>query len=70
MIDAYHFWIKVFTQYNTNQYVIHDSKNLNIIYEVVTWGKLDESNLDNPQTQEQKRFFKNKLQYYKKYIIT
>jgi membrane-bound lytic murein transglycosylase D len=68
MIDTYQFWIKIFTQYNTNEYVIHDSRNMSIIYEVVTWGALDESKMDEPQTREQKQFFKEKIKYYKRIL--
>jgi membrane-bound lytic murein transglycosylase D len=68
MVDAYQFWIKIYSQYNTNEYVIHDSKKMNIIYEVVKWGEFDESKIDEPQTKEQKQFLKDKLKYYKKIL--
>ena len=68
MVDAYQFWIKIYSQYNTNEYVIHDSKKMNIIYEVVKWGEFDESKIDEPQTREQKQFLKDKLKYYKKIL--
>ena len=29
------FWTKVYTQYSTNQGILHDSENLNVIYEVI-----------------------------------
>ena len=64
MIDACEFWVKVFSEYNTNQYIIHDSREMNVIYEVVTWGVLDESKADDPFTKEQKEFFKNRTDYY------
>jgi membrane-bound lytic murein transglycosylase D len=31
------FWKSVFSQYHNNQYIIHDTENLNIIYKVVTF---------------------------------
>lgn len=65
MVEACQFWIKIFGQYNTNQYLIHDSRQLNVIYEVVTWGDLDESKADDPFTKEQKEFFKKKTGHYK-----
>lgn len=65
MVEACQFWIKIFGQYNTNQYLIHDSRKLNVIYEVVTWGDLDESKADDPFTKEQKEFFKKKTGHYK-----
>ena len=64
MVDACQFWIKIFGQYNTNQYLIHDSREMDVIYEVVTWGELDESKADDPFTKEQKEFFKKKTKYY------
>ena len=65
MVDAYQFWIKIYSKYNTNEYVIHDSKKMNVIYEVVKLGEFDENNLDEPQTKEQKQILKDKLKYYK-----
>ena len=65
MNDACQFWIKIFGEYNTNQYVIHDSRKLDVIYEVVTWGELDESIADDPFTKKQKTFFNNKTKQYK-----
>ncbi|HES59824.1 MAG TPA: LysM peptidoglycan-binding domain-containing protein [Caldithrix sp.] len=64
MVDACQFWIKIFGNYNTNQYLIHDSRKLNIVYEVVTWGELDESKADDPFSKEQKVFFKKKTKQY------
>lgn len=64
MVDACQFWIKIYAKYNTNEYVIHDSKNMKVIYEVVKLGELDENNIDEPQTKEQKQFLKDKLKYY------
>ena len=68
MVDAYQFWIKIYSKYNTNEYVIHDSKKMNVIYEVVKLGKFDEKKIDEPQTREQKQFLKDKLKYYKKIL--
>lgn len=31
------FWKKIYTQYSTRQGIIHDSRNVNIIYEVITF---------------------------------
>ena len=64
MVDACQFWIQIFGEYNTNQYLIHDSRKLDIIYEVVTWGELDENKADDPFTKEQKEFFKKKTKHY------
>jgi membrane-bound lytic murein transglycosylase D len=32
-----HFWKLVFTQYSKNQFIIHDSENLEIVYKIVTF---------------------------------
>ncbi|MBN2423969.1 MAG: LysM peptidoglycan-binding domain-containing protein [Calditrichaceae bacterium] len=64
MVDACEFWVKIFSKYHTNEYVIHDSKKLGLIYEVVKWGELDESKMDDPFTSEQKKYFKNRMNYY------
>jgi len=68
MVDAYQFWIKIYSKYNTNEYVIHDSERMNVIYEVVKLGEINEDNLDEPQTKEQKQLLKDKLDYYKKIL--
>lgn len=65
MVDACRFWIKIYAEYNTNQYVIHDSRNLAVVYEVLKWGDLDESSIDAPFSREQKKYFKEKIKYYK-----
>jgi len=68
MVDAYRFWINIYSKYNTNEYVIHDSKKMNVVYEVVKLGELDENNIDEPQTIEEKKLLKDKLKYYKKIL--
>ncbi len=35
------FWIKIFSVYNSNQFVIHDAEDLNIIFEVVNADEFD-----------------------------
>lgn len=65
MAEACQFWIKIYAAYNTNQYVIHDSRKMDVIYEVVTWGELDERMLDDPYTKKQKTYFKTKTKYYR-----
>ena len=60
MVDAYQFWIKIYSKYNTNEYVIHDSRKMNVIYEVVKLGEFDENKIDEPQTKEQKQFLKKR----------
>lgn len=34
------FWIDVLVRYHTNQYILHDSENLSVIYRVVTFDSL------------------------------
>jgi len=69
MVAACEFWVKIFGEHNTNEYLIHDSRKLNIVYEVVTWGALDESKADDPLSKEQKKYFKNKIKFYKEILI-
>ncbi len=69
MVAASQFWIKIFGEHNTNEYLIHDSRKLNIVYEVITWGKLDESKADDPYSKEQKKYFKNKIKFYKEILV-
>ena len=40
-----HFWFLIYTQFESSQVVIHDKKNLNIIYRVVDFESLYERNM-------------------------
>ena len=62
---AVNFWIKIYTRYNTNEYVIHDSRNLSIIYEIVRFGTAGEARVDLPQTRTQRNTLKKKQSHYK-----
>jgi len=67
------FWIKVYTLYNSNQVMIHDSENLLIIYEVIESKELNDSNrISNKslwreveKAKDQYRATLNKLASYK-----
>lgn len=62
---AVQFWIKIYTEYNTNEYVLHDARNLLVIYEVVKFGDLHREKMDLPQTRLQKNILKKKRNHYK-----
>ena len=54
------FWIKIFTEYYHNQVVLHDSKNLDIIYEVVNMDNLfDAENVSDRLKWQQIQKIKN-----------
>ncbi|MEJ2050140.1 MAG: hypothetical protein P8Y60_09940 [Calditrichota bacterium] len=37
LVSDVHFWKLVFTQYSKNQFILHDSENLEIVYKIVTF---------------------------------
>jgi len=57
------FWLKVYTKYTTDQVIIHDADNLDIIYEVVdfTRQKHLSKRAKNKKVKQVKRFYKNAL---------
>jgi len=52
------FWKMIFTEYHHNQYIIHDSENLGIIYKVVTF----DSTTRESQRERQLEKVKNELE--------
>ena len=66
---AYKFWINIYSKYYTNEYVIHDSKRLDIIYDVVEFGSLDKNEIDLPQTRAQKNHLKNRMRQFKSLLL-
>jgi membrane-bound lytic murein transglycosylase D len=58
------FWIKVYSEYTTAQGVLHDSQNLNIIYEVVELlapGSFGAKTINEKRTQRAKQKYKDIL---------
>ena len=62
------FWIDIYTRYYTNQYILHDAENINVIFEVVKIGELREDQIDLPQTRTQRNYLKNKKRYYQRIL--
>ncbi|MDP7580553.1 MAG: LysM peptidoglycan-binding domain-containing protein [Nitrospinota bacterium] len=58
------FWINVYTKYTTDQVIIHDADNLDIIYEVVdfTGQKHLSKRAKNKKVKRVKKFYKSALQ--------
>jgi membrane-bound lytic murein transglycosylase D len=67
--NAVDFWIGVYTKYYTNEYVIHDARNLSITYEVVRLGELHEDQIDLPRTRAQRNLLKNKRKQYRTILL-
>ncbi len=58
------FWTKVYSEYSTAQGILHDSQNLNIIYEVVELlapDRIGAKTINEKRTQKAKRKYKNIL---------
>ncbi|HEX9973257.1 MAG TPA: LysM peptidoglycan-binding domain-containing protein [bacterium] len=60
------FWIKVYTLYSSEQIVIHDTENLNIIYQVVDSKDISDGNKNSSkklreQAEKAKQFYRNIL---------
>jgi membrane-bound lytic murein transglycosylase D len=52
--DRVHFWFRIYTQFTSNQVVIHDKENLALVYNVVDFNDIANSDLN--------RYVKAKLQ--------
>ena len=63
MEPAVRFWIMIYAKFYTNQYLLHDSRNLDIVYDVIELG--DINNPDDPLSKVQKKQLKDKADYYK-----
>ncbi len=57
------FWLKVYTKYRTDQVIIHDADNLDIIYEVVDFSgqKHLSQRAKNKKVKQVKKFYKSAL---------
>lgn len=58
------FWTRVYSEYTTAQGILHDSQNLNIIYEVIELlapGRFGAKTINEKRTQEAKRKYKEIL---------
>jgi peptidoglycan lytic transglycosylase D len=62
---AVQFWINVYAKYNTNQYVIHDSRHLDVIYEVYKIGAVNGGYAEQPLNKAQKKELKERTKQYK-----
>lgn len=68
MENAVAFWTKIYTQYKTTQGVIHDTENLNIVYEKVDFDSINrDSSLDDRQKAKMRDSY---LDERKKAILT
>ncbi|MBD3288102.1 LysM peptidoglycan-binding domain-containing protein [candidate division KSB1 bacterium] len=60
LIPNVKFWIKVYSQYNQNQVILHDSYDMHIIYEVVNMDELfDDENVSDRRKWRKIREIKN-----------
>lgn len=59
------FWVDIFTKYSTSHGVIHDNRNLDIIYEVIT---LDDSNTLRARRKNRKKI-KKVIEKYKNILL-
>ncbi len=50
--NAVNFWVDIYTKYPTHQGVIHDSENIDLIYEVVDFKEIEKDNNLNARQKE------------------
>jgi len=62
------FWIRVYSEFYTNQYIIHDARRVEIIYEVVELGERDDDFYGLPRSRKQRKFLERKRRYYQKLL--
>ena len=63
MKPAVRFWISIYTKYSTDQYLVHDSRQMDVVYEVVELGDINKP--DAPLTKAENKTLKEKVNYYK-----
>lgn len=64
--DKINFWFEVYTEYDSNNRLIHDKENLNIVYEVVDFSSLSLSNINkNTVYSLQNQSLKSRIGLYK-----
>lgn len=61
------FWIAVFSQYSRKQAILHDTKDLNIIYEVIDFSKARGDTADSPRLMYKK--IRNSKRHYQKILL-
>lgn len=59
--DAVQFWLKVYTQVDTNAGYIHDNKVLGVVYETVRFGNNKRKRARNQQLKQRKQHYKTIL---------
>lgn len=65
MEPAVRFWISIYAEYSTNQYVLHDARQMDVIYEVYQVGALHAGYADESLSKSQKDDLKSRTEYYK-----
>jgi membrane-bound lytic murein transglycosylase D len=60
------FWVDIYTKYSTQQGVLHDSKHVNLVYEVVDFTKIP--NIDNMNAYQKERAKERLVRSRKKHI--
>lgn len=66
MKPAVRFWIDVYAKYSTNQHIVHDSRHMDVIYEIVTLEAGE--NPGAPLSRRQKNLLKDKSKKYKEIL--
>ena len=68
MQDRVQFWVNIYTQYTTDQGILHDSRYLNLIYETLDFSDITQSSVLSLGEKERQR--KKRLKQVKKDIET
>lgn len=64
------FWIDIYTKYNSHQGVLHDSENIDFVYEVIDFTSIENNNKLDPFQKERakKRLVRQRKKHYVKIL--
>lgn len=69
--NAVRFWFGIYTQYNSHHVLVHDRKNLKLIYDVMDFTELSQSELNGfVKNKLMNKYSEERVQYFKKILLT
>lgn len=69
-LNAVRFWFGIYTQYNSSHVLVHDRKNLKLIYDVMDFSELTQSELNKfVKNKLMNKYSEERIQYFKKVLL-
>lgn len=68
--NAVRFWFGIYTQYNSHHVLVHDRTNLKLIYDVMDFTELSQSDLNRfVKIKLMNKYSEERMQYFKKILL-